>query len=71
MLNIDEIDCNIDEDVDDEKFTGKNINNSFINRPKDFSLFHPSGKRGREQSDLSPHTIKDGHRYKRGSTLNF
>ena len=35
---LDDIDCNIDEDVDDEHYTTKNnVNDSFINHPKDFS----------------------------------
>ena len=43
---MEEIECNIDEDFDNEKFTGKMINNSFINKLKDFSSFNPSGNKG-------------------------
>ena len=46
---MEEIECNIDEDFDNEKFTGKMINNSFINKLKDFSSFNPSGNKGREK----------------------
>jgi hypothetical protein len=48
-LELDEIECDIDEDFDDEKFAGNNINNSFINKLKDFSTFNPSGNKGREK----------------------
>ena len=43
------MECDIDEDFDNEKFTGKMINNSFINKLKDFSTFNPSGNKGREK----------------------
>ena len=45
----DEIECNIDEDFDNEHYSGKNINNSFINKLKDFSTFNPSGNKGKEK----------------------
>lgn len=46
----DEIDCNIDEDFDNEHYHhDKNINNSFINKLKDFSTFNPSGNKGKEK----------------------
>jgi hypothetical protein len=45
----DDIECNIDEDLDDEHYSSKNINDSFINAPKDFSTFNPSGNKGREK----------------------
>lgn len=48
-LDVEEIECDIDEDFDNEKFTGKMINNSFINKLKDFSSFNPSGNKGREK----------------------
>ena len=48
-MELDEIECDIDEDFDDEKFAGNNINNSFINKLKDFSTFNPSGNKGREK----------------------
>jgi hypothetical protein len=46
---MDEIECNIDEDVDNERYTGKNINDSFINKIKDFSAINPSGNKGKEK----------------------
>lgn len=50
----DEIDCNIDEDFDNEHYQEKlNINNSFINKLKDFSTFNPSGNKGREKINNS------------------
>lgn len=51
MLELDEIECNIDEDVDNEKYyQGKNsIHSSFINKLKDFSTFNPSGNKGKEK----------------------
>jgi hypothetical protein len=52
---LDEIDCNIDEDVDNENYyQGKNsIHNSFINKLKDFSTFNPSGNKGKEKTNAS------------------
>jgi hypothetical protein len=41
-LGMDEIECNIDEDLDNEHYTGKVVNDSFINKLKDFSTFNPS-----------------------------
>lgn len=43
---MDEIECDIDEDVDDEHYTSKNINDSFINKLRDISTFNPSGIKG-------------------------
>ncbi|CDW81528.1 UNKNOWN [Stylonychia lemnae] len=43
FLNHEEIDCNIGEEIEYDEQSGKNINNSFINRLKDFSTFNPSG----------------------------
>lgn len=53
MLGLDEIECNIDEDIDNEHCTGKNINDSFINKLKDFSSFNPSGNKGKEKVNNS------------------
>lgn len=53
MLVLDEIDCDIDEDLDNEHYTGKNINDSFINKLKDFSSFNPSGNKGKEKVNNS------------------
>lgn len=53
FLELDEIDCNIDEDLDNEHYSGKNINDSFINKLKDFSTFNPSGNKGKEKLNLS------------------
>lgn len=44
---MDEIDCNLDEDLD--KKDDKTINNSFVNKLKDFSSFNPSGNKGKEK----------------------
>lgn len=53
MLELDEIECDIDENIDDEHYTGKhkNINDSFINKLKDFSSFNPSGNKGKEKKN--------------------
>ena len=51
-LEIDEDECNIDEDFDNERYTGKVINNSFINKLKDFSTFNPSGNKGKERDTI-------------------
>lgn len=48
-----EVECDIDEEVDNEHFQERNINNSFINKLKDFSSFNPSGNKGREKETLS------------------
>jgi hypothetical protein len=49
-VELDEIQCNIDEDFDNENCQGKNnIHNSFINKLKDFSTFNPSGNKGKEK----------------------
>ena len=52
-MNVDEVECNIDEDIDNEHYTGKNIHDSFINRLKDFSAFNPSGNKGQEKINNS------------------
>ena len=52
-----EVECDIDEEVDNEHFQERNINNSFINKLKDFSSFNPSGNKGREKETLSMHAI--------------
>ena len=52
-LNVDEIECDIDEDLDNEHYSSKNINNSFINKLKDFSTFNPSGNKGKEKVNNS------------------
>lgn len=49
IVEIEEIECNIDEDLDNEHYTGKNINESFINRLKDFPYINPSGNKGKEK----------------------
>lgn len=50
IVEIEEIECNIDEDLDNEHYTGKNINESFINRLKDFPYINPSGNKGKEKN---------------------
>jgi hypothetical protein len=58
----DEVDCNIDEEFDNEQLDNRlknqslernNINNSFINKLRDFSTFNPSGNKGREKINNS------------------
>lgn len=49
---MDEIECNIDEDIDNEHYTGKVINDSFINKLKDFSTFNPSLNKGRNNNSM-------------------
>ena len=56
-IEVEEVECDIDEDFDNEKFTGKMINNSFINKLKDFSTFNPSGNKGREKLNNSLHIL--------------
>jgi hypothetical protein len=48
-LHLDEIECDIDEDVNNEYYSGKNINDSFINKLRDISSFNPSGNKGKEK----------------------
>jgi len=48
-LGMDEIECNIDEDIDNEHYTGKIINDSFINKLKDFSTFNPSRDKAKDK----------------------
>ena len=52
-VDVDEIECDIDEDLDNEHYTGKNIHDSFINKLKDFSSFNPSGNKGKEKMNNS------------------
>lgn len=42
MLNPDEIECDLDDDIDNEHYTSKNINDSFVNKLGNFSLLNPS-----------------------------
>lgn len=37
MLSPDEIQCDLDDDIDNEHYTGKNINDSFVNKLGNFS----------------------------------
>ena len=53
IVFLDEIECDIDEDLDDEHYTEKMINDSFINKPKDISTFNPSGIKGKEKISTS------------------
>ena len=72
IISPEEVDCNIDEDIDNEHCTSKNINNSFINRLKDFSAFNPSGNKGKEKGNnsvLVPYGSRDVN-FKRDSILN-
>lgn len=49
-LSLDEIECDLDEEADNEHFSGKhNINDSFINKLRDISTFNPSGIKGKEK----------------------
>lgn len=66
-LEVEEIECDIDEDFDNEKFTGKMINNSFINKLKDFSSFNPSGNKGREKISNSQHIQRSSEEVAGGS----
>lgn len=53
-IGLDEIECDIDEDIDNEHYNdGKKIHDSFINKLKDFSTFHPSGNKGKEKGNNS------------------
>ena len=52
-VDIEELECDIDEDLDDEHYSDKNINNTFINKLKDFSTFNPSGNKGSEKNNNS------------------
>ncbi len=53
MIEVDEIECDIDADVDDEHYSSKNINDSFINKLRDISTFNPSGIKGKEKVNYS------------------
>ena len=50
-MSLDEIECDLDEEQDNEHFyNGKNsINSSFINKLRDISTFNPSGIKGKER----------------------
>lgn len=39
--------------MNNEHFSGKNINNSFINKLRDISTFNPSGIKGQEKTNNS------------------
>jgi hypothetical protein len=53
-IGLDEIEWEMDDaDIDDERYSGKNINDSFINKLKDFSAFNPSGNKGKEKTNNS------------------
>jgi hypothetical protein len=41
-LHIDSIECDLDEEMDNEYYTGKNVKDSFINKRKEFSSINPS-----------------------------
>ena len=53
IMELDEIECNLDEDFDNERGesagTEKIINGTFVQRLKDFSTFNPSGNKGSEK----------------------
>ena len=74
-LELDEIECDIDEDMDDEHYTGKNINDSFVNKLRDISTFNPSGIKGKEKGNVSmmamPMSSIDVKMRDRGSTASF
>lgn len=57
MLEIDEIDCNLDEDYDNEHYSGKHVKDSFINKLRDFSSFNPSTIVGRDKVNNSEMVI--------------
>lgn len=52
-IQMDEIECDIDEEMNNEHFSGKNINDSFINKLRDISTFNPSGIKGKEKTNNS------------------
>ena len=52
-LRLDDSQCNLDEDIDNEYFTGKNIKDGFVQKLKDFSAFNPSGLKGIEKMNNS------------------
>jgi len=75
-LEISEIECDIDEDVDGEHYQGKNIN-SFINKLRDISTFNPSGIKSKEKGNNSMMVIpassielKKQNRYANNSQLD-
>lgn len=39
--------------MNDEHYSDKNVNNTFINKLKDFSTFNPSGNKGKEKINNS------------------
>ena len=80
-MEVDEIECDIDADVDDEHYSGKNINDSFINKLRDISTFNPSGIKGKERNNNSMMAIplssidirmrdRGGPENNRGSTIS-
>lgn len=50
---MDERECNLDDDVDDERYTAKNIKDGFVHNLRDFSSFNPSGNKGKEKMNNS------------------
>ena len=74
MVEVDEIECDIDADVDDEHYSSKNINDSFINKLRDISTFNPSGIKGKEKVNYSmmiiPMSSIDTKIKDRGSTAS-
>jgi len=48
-LEMSDIECDIDEDVEGANDQGKNINDSFINKLRDISTFNPSGIKSKEK----------------------
>ncbi|CDW84589.1 UNKNOWN [Stylonychia lemnae] len=58
FLQVDEIACDLDEDVDNEHYSDRNINNSqFVNKLRDFSSFNPSGNKGKEKFNYTSSTL--------------
>ncbi len=52
-LGLSDIECDIDEGVDGEHSSGKNINDSFIKKLRDISTFNPSGIKSKEKNNNS------------------
>ena len=57
VLEVDEIECNLDEDFDNEHYTGKHVKDSFINKLRDFSSFNPSTVVGKDKINNSEMVI--------------
>lgn len=72
-VDIEELECDIDEEIDNEHYSDKNINNTFINKLKDFSTFNPSGNKGKEKINNSMMALPVSHigmnKKNRGSIL--